>query len=358
MNYFRFRKKKIIMEYTNLGNTDVRVSKICLGTMTFGEQNTEAEGHEQMDYALDQGVNFFDTAELYAVPSTAENNGKTEQIMGSWFKSRGKRDQVVLATKIAGPSDNLHYVRNPLKFNREQIHQAIDGSLQRLQTDYVDLYQLHWPERKVNFFGKRGYQYDPNEQWEDNFHEILQTMQVLVDAGKIRYFGISNETPWGFMHFLKVAEQHDLPRCVSIQNPYSLLNRTFEVGLAEICMREKAGLLAYSPMAFGLLSGKYHKGIDEEDARLNQFKQMSRYNGKNTRQATTRYLEIAERHHLNMAQMALAFVNTRPFLTSTIVGATTMDQLKENIDSIYVELSSEVLKEIEEVHEDMPNPAP
>ncbi len=357
MNYFRFRKKNI-MEYTKLGHTNIKVSKICLGTMTFGEQNTKTEGHQQMDYAIDQGINFFDTAEMYAVPSSEENNGKTEDIIGSWFKARGKREQVVLATKITGPSANLKYVRDPLKFNREQIMQAIEGSLKRLQTDYVDLYQLHWPERKVNFFGKRGYVYDPNDQWEDNFHEILECMQDLVKAGKIRYFGISNETPWGLMHFLKVAEQHQLPRCVSIQNPYSLLNRTFEVGLAEICMREQAGLLAYSPMAFGLLSGKYHKGLDEETSRLNKYKRMSRYNGKNTRQAAFRYLEIAERHHLDMAQMALAFVNSRPFVTSTIIGATNLDQLKENVDSIYVELSSEVLKEIEEVHEDMPNPAP
>lgn len=346
------------MEYTKLGRTDIKVSKICLGTMTFGEQNSEAEAHQQMDYSLDQGVNFFDTAELYAVPSTAENNGKTEEIIGSWFYARKKRDQVVLATKIAGPSANLKYIRNPLNYSREQITAAVEGSLRRLQTDYIDLYQLHWPERKVNFFGKRGFQHDPNDQWEDNFHEILQSLQDLITAGKIRHFGISNETPWGFMHFLKIAEQHNLPRCASIQNPYSLLNRTFEVGLAEICIREQAGLLAYSPMAFGLLSGKYHKGLDEATARLNQFKQMSRYNGENTRQATSRYIEIAEKHHLNMAQMALAFVNSRPFTTSTIIGATNMDQLKENIDSIYVELPSEVLREIEAVHEDIPNPAP
>ncbi len=346
------------MEYANLGPTDLRVSKICLGTMTFGEQNLELEGHQQMDYALEQGINFFDTAELYAVPSTAENNGKTEQIIGSWFKKTGHRDRIILATKVTGPSTGLQYIRNPLKFNREQITTAIEGSLRRLQTDYVDLYQLHWPERKANFFGKRGYVHEPEEQWEDNFLDILNIMQELVDAGKVRHFGISNETPWGLMHFLQLAEKHGLPRCVSIQNPYSLLNRTFEVGLAEIAIREKAGLLAYSPMAFGLLSGKYHKGLDEPGARINKYKKMARYNGRNANRATTRYLEIAERHHLNMGQMALAFVNSRPFLTSTIIGATSLDQLKENIDSIYVELPSEVLKEIEEVHEDVPNPAP
>jgi len=346
------------MEYTQLGRTDLKVSKICLGTMTFGEQNTEADGHRQMDYALDQGINFFDTAEMYAVPSTAENNGKTEQIIGTWFKKSGKRDRIILASKIAGPSANLTYIRNPLKFNREQIMAAIEGSLRRLQTDYIDLYQLHWPERKVNSFGKRGYKNDPDEQWQDNFLDILHVMQELVEAGKIRHFGLSNETPWGLMHFLQLAEKHGLPRCVSIQNPYSLLNRTFETGLAEIAIREQAGLLAYSPMAFGLLSGKYHRGLDDDNTRINRYRHMSRYNGKNTYSATAQYLKIAERHHLNMAQMALAFVNSRPFLTSNIIGATRMDQLKENIDSIYMELPSEVLKEIEAVHESIPNPAP
>jgi aryl-alcohol dehydrogenase-like predicted oxidoreductase len=357
MNYFRFYKKNY-MEYTSLGQTKIKVSKVCLGTMTFGEQNSESEGHQQMDYALDQGVNFFDTAELYAVPSNPNNSGKTEEIIGSWFKASGKRDQVILGTKITGPSANLKYIRDSLEYNREQINLAVDRSLGRLKTDYIDLYQLHWPERKANFFGKRGFQYDPDEGWEDNFLDILQCMQDLIDAGKVRHFGISNETPWGLMHFLQLAKKHKLPRCVSIQNPYNLLNRTFEIGLAEIAMREKAGLLAYSPMAFGLLSGKYHKGLAEEDARINKYHQMSRYNGKNTRQATTLYMEIAERHHLNMAQMALAFVHSRPFVTSTIIGATSMDQLKENIDSIYVELPSEVLKEMEAVHEDIPNPAP
>lgn len=346
------------MKYTKLGNTVEEVSTICLGTMTFGEQNSEMEGHEQMDYALDQGVNFFDTAELYAIPSTKENNGATERIIGTWFNARKNRDKVILATKITGPSANLKYIRNPLDFSKEQINTALEGSLKRLQTDYIDLYQLHWPERKANFFGKRGFKYDPDDQWEDNFLEILQTLNDLVKAGKIRYFGISNETPWGAMRFIRLAEEHNLPRPVSIQNPYSLLNRTFEVGLAEVAMREKLGLLAYSPMAFGLLSGKYHKKTDEPGARLNKYKQMSRYNKETSYNATERYLEIAEKNNLSLAQMSLAFINQQHFLTANIIGATTMDQLKENIGSINITLSPETLKEIDEVHELIPNPAP
>lgn len=346
------------MKYSKLGTTNLEVSTICLGTMTWGEQNTEAEGHEQMDYALEQGINFFDTAELYAIPSTAENNGETERIIGTWFKSRSKRDQIILATKVTGPSANLKYIRNPLNFSKEQINTAIEGSLKRLQTDYVDLYQLHWPERKVNFFGKRGFKYDPNDKWEDNFLEILQTMQELISAGKIRHWGISNETPWGTMHFMKLAEKHNLPRPVSIQNPYSLLNRTFEVGMAEVAIREQVGLLAYSPMAFGLLSGKYHKKTDAPADRLNKYKQMSRYNKETSYNATAKYLEIAEKNGMSLAQMALAFINQQAFLTANIIGATSMEQLKENISSIDIELSAEVLKEIEAVHDSIPNPAP
>lgn len=346
------------MKYNKLGTTGLDVSVICLGTMTFGEQNTEAEAHEQLDYALDNGVNFIDTAELYAVPSTKENNGVTEKYIGTWLKNRADRDKIVLGTKIAGPSPNLTYIRPELNFSKEQINTAVEGSLRRLQTDYIDLYQLHWPERKVNFFGKRGYSHSANDPWEDNFHSILETMESLVKAGKIRHFGISNETPWGLMRFIQLAEKHGLPRCVSIQNPYSLLNRTFEVGLAETAIREQTGLLAYSPMAFGLLSGKYHKKQDTETSRLNRFKVMARYNGENSYKATEAYLKIAEKHGLSLAQMALQFINTRPFITSNIIGATTMEQLKENITSTEVDLSKEILKEIEAVHELIPNPAP
>ena len=346
------------MLYTTLGNTDLKVSKICLGTMTFGEQNTEAEGHEQLDYALEQGINFIDTAELYAVPSNENNQGNTERIIGSWINARKNRDQFVLATKITGPSAGLKYIRNPLRFNREQITTAIEQSLQRLQTDYVDLYQLHWPERRTNFFGKRGYKHSASDPWENNFLSILEIMQDLVKEGKIRHFGVSNETPWGMMNYLQLAEKHNLPRCRSIQNAYSLLNRSFEVGLAEIAVREQAGLLAYSPMAFGRLSGKYNKGTDRPDARLNKFKVMSRYNKDTSLRATAAYLKIAEENGLSLAQMALAFVNQQAFVTSNIIGATNIAQLKENISSIEVTLSKEILKAIDEVQELIPNPAP
>jgi aryl-alcohol dehydrogenase-like predicted oxidoreductase len=349
------------MEYRKLGNTDLKVSVICLGTMTFGEQNTEAEAHEQMNFALEQGVNFIDTAELYAVPSREYNNGLTEKYIGTWLKDRKDRDKIIVATKVTGPAQSkgaLSYIRDSLNFSRTQIRAAIEGSLKRLQTDYVDLYQLHWPERKTNFFGRLGYAHRNDDPWEDNFLDILETMQLLINEGKIRYFGISNETPWGITHFLHLAEKHHLPRCVSIQNPYSLLNRTYEVGLAEISIREKCGLLAYSPLAFGLLSGKYHSNTATTEHRLNKYKEMSRYNGDLSHQATAKYLTIAQEHGLSLTQMALAFINSRPFLTSNIIGATTMEQLKENISSIDVQLSSEVLKEIEQVHQVIPNPAP
>ncbi len=346
------------MLYTKFGNTEIEVSKICLGTMTFGEQNTEAEGHEQLDYALEKGINFIDTAELYAVPTSKETQGETERIIGTWIKDRKNRDQYILASKVVGPSPGLLYIRNPIKFNREQITAALEGSLRRLQTDYIDLYQLHWPERKTNFFGKRGYQHDPNDDWQDNFLEILEVMQDFIDQGKIRYFGISNETPWGLMRFLHLAEKHNLPRCRSVQNPYSLLNRTYEVGLAEMSIRENAGLLAYSPMAFGLLSGKYHKGTARAGSRINKYKRMSRYNGELAYEAAARYLAVAEKFGLSLAQLSLAFVNTRPFLTSNIIGATSMEQLRENIESIQVSLSEDMLAEIEKVHETIPNPAP
>jgi len=346
------------MKYTTLGNTNIQVSKICLGTMTFGEQNTEAEAHQQLDYAISQGINFIDTAELYAIPSTKENNGLTEKYIGTWLRKRTDRDQLIIATKIAGPSSFAHYIRDPLRYTPEQIRIAIDGSLRRLQTDYVDLYQLHWPERKTNCFGKLGYIHDESDDWEDNMLEVLQTFDELIREGKIRYFGVSNETPWGIMRFLHLSDQYALPRCVSIQNPYSLLNRTFEIGLAEIAIREQAGLLAYSPMAFGLLSGKYHKADKPQNSRISRYPRMSRYNGKLSFDATARYLDIAEKHGVSLAQLSLAFVNTRPFMTSNIIGATTMEQLKENIESINIELSDDILKEIEDVHHQIPNPAP
>lgn len=345
------------MIYDTLGKTDLKVSKICLGTMTFGEQNTEAEGHEQLDFAVDNGVNFIDTAEMYAVPSSKINTGLTEQYIGSWI-AKGNRDKVVIATKVTGPSANFTHISDNLGFSRPRITEAIEGSLQKLQTDYVDLYQLHWPERNANFFGKRGYLHNPKERWTDNFESIIETLDDLVKQGKIRHWGLSNETPWGTMKYINYAEQMQKARPVSIQNPYSLLNRTYEVGMAEVSMREQIGLLVYSPMAFGLLSGKYHKKTDSPRDRLNKYKQMARYESSTSFEATAKYLEIAEKYDMSLAQMSLAFINQQPFVTSNIIGATTMDQLKENISSADIILGTEQLKELESVHESMPNPAP
>lgn len=346
------------MLYEKLGNTDVLVSKICLGTMTFGEQNTEQDGHAQMDYAYDRGINFIDTAELYSVPPRQETYGSTERIIGTWLKKKMVRHKIVLATKIGGPRPDLHYMRKSHHFSSASLKKALDDSLSRLQTDFVDIYQLHWPERKTNFFGKLGYTHDPKETWQDNFLEILLTVEELIKSGKIRYFGVSNETPWGLMHFLSVAEKHNLPRCVSIQNPYSLVNRTFEIGLAEISLRESVGLLAYSPLGFGRLTGKYELGLADKQSRINQFQVMSRYNNERTKTATNRYLEIAAKYKMSPTQMALSYVNSRPFVTSNIIGATNLIQLKENIDSIQIQLPNEAIEAIEQVHLDNPNPAP
>ena len=346
------------MEYTFLPKTDIRVSNICLGTMTWGRQNTEAEGHAQMDYALSQGVNFFDTAELYPIPAHKDRYALTEKIIGSWFRKTGKRKEVVLATKIAGPAPFTRFIRTS-GFHPDAIREAVEGSLDRLQTDYIDLYQLHWPERSTNYFGKRGFPMDPEDPWEDNIPEVLETLGALVREGKIRHVGLSNETPWGVMRFLEeVTKNPDLPRMITIQNPYSLLNRLFEVGLSEISIRSEIGLLAYSPLGFGTLSGKYLGGKKPENARVTLFPNYSRYSGQNAMEATQAYKDIADRHGLTLAQMSLAFVNSRPFLTSNIIGATTMEQLRENIGSIEVKLEAEVVREIESVHETLPNPAP
>ena len=347
------------MEYRALGRSNVQVSKICLGTMTWGQQNNEAEAHEQMDYALEQGINFFDTAELYAVPPRPENNGLTEAYIGTWFKQSKKRGEVILGTKIAGLRADLSFIRNhDLEYGKAQIHLALEGSLKRLQTDYIDLYQLHWPQRKTNTFGKLGYRHDPDDAWEDNCLEVLETMDGLIKAGKIRYFGLSNETPWGLMHFIRLAEKHNLPVPVSVQNPYSLLNRSFEVGLAECAIRENCGLLAYSPLAFGLLSGKFHKKLDTPNDRINQFKGLSRYNGTLSWAATDKYLTLAEQHGLTLVEMALAFVTQQTFTISNIIGATTMEQLKENIKTAELVLSDEVLAGIDRIQVEIPNPAP
>ena len=345
------------MKYTVLPDTDIKVSKICLGTMTFGQQNTEADGHAQMDYAVANGINFFDTAEMYSVPAREETYGSTEKILGTWFEKSGKRDEIVLASKIAGPNPNFGYMREKNDFSPASLKYALDKSLQRLQTDYIDLYQLHWPERKTNFFGKRGFVVE-NDAWEDNIQLVLKTMDGFVKEGKIKHIGLSNETPWGIMRFLEESKYHNLPKIKTIQNPYSLLNRQFEVGSAEICIRENIGLFAYSPMAFGVLSGKFLTGESHPNARIKLFPQFSRYNSSQSTEATRKYVAIAEKHGLSAAQMALAFVNQQAFVTSNIIGATTLEQLKENIASIDVVLSEEIINEINAVHAAIPDPAP
>lgn len=345
------------MKYTTLPNTDIKVSKICLGTMTFGQQNTEAEGHSQMDYALDHGVNFFDTAEMYSVPGRAETYGSTEKIIGSWLKKTGKREEIVLASKIAGPSPIFGYMRDKLDFSPASLQYALDHSLQRLQTDYLDLYQLHWPERKTNFFGQRGYKVQ-DDDWQDNIHELLEVLDGFVKSGKIKHIGLSNENPWGMMRFLEESKHHNLPRIKTVQNPYSLLNRLFENASAEVCHRENVGLLAYSPMGFGVLSGKFLSGENHPHARINLFPQYSRYSSDQCTKATRLYQEVAHKHGLTLTQLALAFVTQQPFLTSTIIGATTMAQLKENIDTINVVLSEEIVEEIDAIQAIIPDPAP
>ncbi|WP_372973311.1 NADP(H)-dependent aldo-keto reductase [Muriicola sp.] len=346
------------MIYTTLPHTDIEVSKICLGTMTWGKQNTEEEGFEQMDYALDQGINFFDTAELYPIPAHPDRYALTEEIIGNWFSKTGNRDKVVLASKIAGKAEFTKFIRTT-GFSKDSLIEAVNGSLKRLQTDYIDLYQLHWPERNTNYFGQRGYRHDPSDFWRDNIHQVLETLRDLIREGKIRYVGLSNETPWGTMRFLEESKVHEsLPRMITIQNPYSLLNRTFEVGLSEISLREKIGLLAYSPLGFGVLSGKYLGGKKPENARITLFPAYKRYSDEQSQKATQMYYDLAGDHGLSLTQMALAYVNTRPFLTSNIIGATSMEQLKENIGSIDVALTDEILKGIEAIHREIPDPAP
>ncbi|WP_457615939.1 NADP(H)-dependent aldo-keto reductase [Lutibacter sp.] len=345
------------MKYTTIPNTNIEVSKICLGTMTFGEQNTEQEAHEQLNYAVSKGINFIDTAEMYSVPGRKETQGSTEKFIGSWLKHQ-QREKLVVATKITGPSPGLAYIRDNMGFSNEAIDDAINKSLKRLQTDYIDVYQLHWPERTANFFGIRNYKHNFNEKWEDNFKQIIEKLDSLVKEGKIRHYGVSNETPWGLMRHLDESSKNNLTRCKTIQNAYSLLNRTFEIGLAEIAMREKVGLLAYSPMAFGMLSGKYLNGKMPKNARLTLFPVFSRYNSTQSQFLTQKYAELAQELGISLAKLSLAFVNHQPFVTSNIIGATTLNQLKENIESIEVNLSEDVLKRIDEIQELQPNPAP
>ena len=344
------------MEYRQLGSSNLKVSTLALGTMTFGEQNTEAEAHAQLDYAIAHGVNFIDTAEMYPVAPRAETVHRTESYIGSWLK-RQQRDKLILATKIAGPARGFSWIRGTPRINREHISAAIDGSLRRLQTDYVDLYQLHWPDRYVPMFGSTSY--DVTQERETTpIAEQLQVLAELVKAGKVRHIGLSNETPWGVAEFVRCAEQLGLPRIASVQNAYHLINRTFESGLAEICHHANVGLLAYSPLAFGWLSGKY---VTDPNAkgRVTLFPGFGqRYSKPNVPAATKEYMRIAREAGLTPATLALAFARTRWFNSSVILGATTLGQLKENLDSAEITLSKEVLENIEAVHRLYPNPAP
>ncbi len=351
------------MEFRNLGKTDIKVSSICLGTMTWGEQNTEADAHEQLDYSLDQSINFIDTAEMYAVPTKQETQGKTEEYIGTWFKARNNRDKVILATKVSGRS-GISYIRENneiTKLSKKDIQYAVEQSLKRLQTDYIDLYQVHWPDRPFGAFsGKLEYKHIENPDTID-IEETLSALGDLVKAGKVRHIGLSNETPWGTMRYLHLAETKSLPRVVSIQNAYNLVNRAFEVGLSEITHQESVGLLSYSPLAQGILSGKYLNGQMPEGSRLALFGDgplMHRYKTEKTTKAVEMYVNIAKKFEIDPSQMAIRFCDIQPFMTSTIIGATKMDQLKTCIDSIHLDLTKEILNEIKKVHSEIPHPAP
>ena len=346
------------MKFKNLGKTDLKVSLICLGTMTCGDQDNETEAFEQMDYALDQGVNFFDTAELYSVPPKKNTYGSTEKIIGNWFKKTKKRGKVILASKIAGPG--LDWIRGGgLQYSKSSINKALEDSLKRLQTDCIDLYQLHWPERNTNYFGKLDYDHkEPENNW-NQFEDILNHLQDCIKTGKIKYIGISNETAYGLSKYLEISKLKNLPRVVSVQNPYNLLNRSYEIGLAEISAREQAGLLAYSPLAFGYLSGKYRNGVIPKNSRMALFgPSYQRYTGAKSQEAIEEYFKIAQEAGITLTQLSLAFINSRPFVTSNIIGATNMTQLKEDIESINVNLENTVLEKINSIHKKISNPAP
>lgn len=347
------------MKFKKLGTTDIDVSLICLGSMTWGEQNTEEEGFAQMDMATDYGINFFDVAEMYPIPPSAETCSRTEEIMGNWLASRQKRDDLVIATKVTGRSSRnagLGHIRDGARLNREHIFKAIEGSLKRLKTDYIDLYQVHWPERDSNFFGKLDYLHSEDDGVP--IEETLDALYELVDQGKIRHIGVSNESAWGMSEYIRLADAKSKNRIVSIQNPYSLLNRTFEVGCSEFSMREDIGLLAYSPLAFGKLSGKYLNGAKPEGARLTLYDRFQRYEKVNVEPATEAYVKLAQQHDLTPVQLALAFVNSRDFVASNIIGATNLVQLKENIETVDIVLDESVLDGIRDIHARFPNPAP
>ena len=345
------------MKFRKLGTTDIDVSLICLGTMTWGTQNTEKDAFEQMDYAVSQGINFFDTAEIYSVPPTSDSYGKTEVMIGNWFEKRKNRDKIILASKVAGPG--CDWIRGGgNNFNEKKIGEAIDGSLKRLKTDYIDLYQLHWPERSTNFFGRRDYLFNNKEGNWNSFESILEALDKFIKSGKIRHIGMSNETPYGLSRYLEISKNKGAPRMMSVQNPYNLVNRTYEVGMSEISIREKCGLLVYYPLAAGGLSGKYRNGKMPKDSRMALFKGWERHLNPLAMKAYDKYFKLAKDFNLTMVQLAQSFVNSRPFVTSNIIGATTMDQLKENVESINIEFTDEMMDKVNEIHNNNPNPSP
>ncbi len=345
------------MKFKKLGTTDIEVSLICLGTMTWGTQNSEEDAFEQMDYSISEGINFFDTAEIYSVPPNSDSYGKTEVMIGNWFEKRKNRDKIILASKVAGPGCN--WIRGGgNNFSEKKIGEAIEGSLKRLKTDYIDLYQLHWPERSTNFFGRRDYSTDNSEGDWNSFESVLEALKKFIKSGKIRYIGMSNETPYGLSKYIELSNNKNLPRMMSVQNPYNLVNRTYEIGMSEISIREKCGLLVYYPLAAGALSGKYRNGKMPKNSRQALFKGWERHLNPLAMKAYDEYFKLAKEHNLTMVQLAQSFVNSRPFVTSNIIGATTMEQLKENIGSISIELSEEIIDKINKIHNNNPNPSP
>ena len=347
------------MIYSKLGHTNIEVSKICLGTMTFGEQNTEKEAHEQLDFALEHGVNFIDTAEMYPVPPNSKTQGLTEKYIGSWLKKRNNRDDVIIASKVTGPAPDFSYIRNSLKIDKKNIEKAIAENLKRLNTDYIDLYQIHWPQRQTNYFGQLNYKYSKENTNEiiDNLNESYEALNNLVESGKIRSIGLSNDTSWGAMKFLEISKEKSFSKIVTIQNPYSLLNRTYEINMAEISEMENIKLLAYSPLGFGVLTGKYINN-KPKNSRLSLWNRFDRYSNKNSKYSTLKYVELAKKYNITPTQLALSFVNQQPFVTSNIIGATNLSQLSENIKSIDLILDEEITNEIESIHLSQPNPAP
>ena len=345
------------MKFRKLGTTDIDVSLICLGTMTWGTQNTEKDAFEQMDYAVSQGINFFDTAEIYSVPPTSDSYGKTEVMIGNWFEKRKNREKIILASKVAGPG--CDWIRGGgNNFDEKKIGEAIDGSLKRLKTDYIDLYQLHWPERSTNFFGRRDYLFNNKEGNWNSFESILEALKKYIKSGKIRHIGMSNETPYGLSRYLEISKNKGAPRMMTVQNPYNLVNRTYEIGMSEISIREKCGLLVYYPLAAGGLSGKYRNGEMPKDSRMALFKGWERHLNPLAMKAYDEYFKLAKNLNLTMVQLAQSFVNSRPFVTSNIIGATTMDQLKENVESINIEFTDEMMDRVNEIHNNNPNPSP